>query len=70
LKPKIPVWVNFRGLETENVGSFYGHLEYFTSMWYILLPFENLVVILVYLFPVLVYCITENLAALTATETF
>jgi hypothetical protein len=38
------------GLEMENVGIFYGHLEYFTAMCYILWPFENLVVIW-YIFP-------------------
>jgi hypothetical protein len=26
----------------ENVGIFYGHLEYFTAIWYILWPFGNL----------------------------
>jgi hypothetical protein len=31
------------GLGMENVGIFYGHSEYFTAIWYILWPFENLV---------------------------
>jgi hypothetical protein len=29
----------------ENAGIFRGHLEYFTVIWYILLPFDNVVVI-------------------------
>jgi hypothetical protein len=33
------------GLRTEIAGIFYGHLEYFTVMWYILWPFGNVVVI-------------------------
>jgi hypothetical protein len=33
------------GLGMENAGIFYGHLEYFTVIWYILLPFGNVVVI-------------------------
>jgi hypothetical protein len=33
------------GLRVENVGIFYGHLEYITSIRYILWPFDNLVVI-------------------------
>jgi hypothetical protein len=34
----------------ENAGIFYGHLEYFTAIWYILWPFGNVVVIW-YMFP-------------------
>jgi hypothetical protein len=34
----------------ENAGIFYGHLEYFTVVWYILWPFGNVVVIW-YIFP-------------------
>jgi hypothetical protein len=34
----------------ENAGIFYGLLEYFTVMWYILWPFGNVVVIW-YIFP-------------------
>jgi hypothetical protein len=34
-----------QGLEMENVGIFNGHLEYIKSMWYILWPLDNLVVI-------------------------
>jgi hypothetical protein len=34
----------------ENAGTVYGHLEYFTVIWYILWPFGNFVVIL-YIFP-------------------
>jgi hypothetical protein len=29
----------------ENAGPFYGHLEYFTVIWYILWPFGNVVAI-------------------------
>jgi hypothetical protein len=34
----------------ENVGIFYGHLENFTTIWYILWKFGNVVVIW-YIFP-------------------
>jgi hypothetical protein len=34
----------------ENVGTLYGHLEYFTAIWSILLPIGNIVVIW-YVFP-------------------
>jgi hypothetical protein len=33
------------GLRMENAGIFYGHLEYFTVIWYILWPFGNVVVL-------------------------
>jgi hypothetical protein len=36
LKPKIPIWVNFVGFVTEDVGIFYGHLDYSRDIWYIL----------------------------------
>jgi hypothetical protein len=29
----------------ENVGIFYGHLKYITAIWYILWPFDKLVII-------------------------
>jgi hypothetical protein len=29
----------------ENIGIFYGHLKYFTAIWYILWPLGNVVVI-------------------------
>jgi hypothetical protein len=29
----------------ENAGTFYGHVEYFTAIWYILWPFGNVAVI-------------------------
>jgi hypothetical protein len=49
----------------ENVGIFYGHLEYFLVIWYILWPFGNLHSgNLVYFFPALVYCVMKNLATL------
>jgi hypothetical protein len=38
------------GLRMEKAGIFYGHLEYFKVIWYILWPFGNVVVIL-YIFP-------------------
>jgi hypothetical protein len=44
----------------ENIGTFYGHLEYITAIWKILGPFGNLhSVKLVYFFPVLVYSIKK-----------
>jgi hypothetical protein len=33
-KPKIPLWVNFKGLGMEKVGIFFGHLEYITDMYF------------------------------------
>jgi hypothetical protein len=47
---KIPIWVFLEGLRMENAGIFYGHLEYFTVIWYILWPFCN-VVLIWYIFP-------------------
>jgi hypothetical protein len=35
----------WEGLRIENAGLFYGHLEYFTVIWYIKRPFGNVVVI-------------------------
>jgi hypothetical protein len=35
----------------ENVGIIYGHLEYFTAIWYILWLFGNVVAIWVYFSP-------------------
>jgi hypothetical protein len=32
----------------ENVGIFYGHLEYFTAIWYIFKPFDIVLGNLVY----------------------
>jgi hypothetical protein len=42
---KIQIWVTLDGLRMENDGILYGHLEYFTAIWYILWPFGNVVVI-------------------------
>jgi hypothetical protein len=42
---KNPNLDNFGGLRMVNVGVLYGHLEYFTAIWYILWPFGNVVVI-------------------------
>jgi hypothetical protein len=65
-KPKIQNWVNFGGpWNGKKVGIFFGLLEYITAIWYILLPFGNLVALFVYFHPsVLVYCVEENLATL------
>jgi hypothetical protein len=41
----------------ENVGIFYGHLEYFTAIRYILWSFGNVVIIWYIFFTVLVYCV-------------
>jgi hypothetical protein len=38
-------------LEKENVGIFFGHLEYFKASWFILSTFGNFVVFLVYFYP-------------------
>jgi hypothetical protein len=38
------------GLGMENVSSFYGYLEYIIAMWYVLGPFDNLLIIW-YIFP-------------------
>jgi hypothetical protein len=54
----------------ENIGIFYGHLVYFTLIWYILCPFGIFYGHLVYfvviwtIFPVLVRCSKKNLATL------
>jgi hypothetical protein len=44
------IWEILEGLKMENVGTFYGHLEYNTDVWHILEPFDNLVAIW-YIFP-------------------
>jgi hypothetical protein len=31
-KPKITIWVNFVGFAMENLGTFYDHLSYFTTI--------------------------------------
>jgi hypothetical protein len=36
IKPKIQIWVKLEFLAMEDVGIFYRHLIYFTSIWYIL----------------------------------
>jgi hypothetical protein len=48
------------GLGIQNVGLFFGHVEYFTAVCYILRPLGNVVVV----FPVLVDCVKKNLATL------
>jgi hypothetical protein len=50
-KQKIQIWVNFERPRMEMLVYFtYGHLEYFTVIWYTLWPFGNVVVIW-YIFP-------------------
>jgi hypothetical protein len=56
------------GLRKENAGIFYGHLEYFTVIGYILWPFGNVVVICIFSF-ILVYCVQKNLATLIVAKT-
>jgi hypothetical protein len=50
----------------EDVGILYGHLVYFTAIWYILCTFGLFYSHLVYFFPVLVCCTKKNLATLTS----
>jgi hypothetical protein len=47
----------------ENVGIFFGHLDYFTVIWYILWPFGNVMVIW-YIFPRFVPRVKKNLPTL------
>jgi hypothetical protein len=47
---KSKFWSILEGLRMENAGIFYGHLEYFTIIWYLLWPLGNVVVIW-YIFP-------------------
>jgi hypothetical protein len=56
----------WEGLRIENAGLFYGHLEYFTLIWYIIWQFVNIVVIW-HISPILVYCVKKNLATLVAS---
>jgi hypothetical protein len=48
------------------MNEFNGHLEYFTEIWDILLPFGTLCVHLVHFFTVLVSWTKKNLATLVA----
>jgi hypothetical protein len=62
-KPKIPIWVNFKWSCNERWWFIYGHLVYFTAIWYISWPlgiFSGYLVI----FPVLVCYTKKNLATL------
>jgi hypothetical protein len=45
-------------------GHFYGHLVYFSAIGYISWPFDMYILCFLCIFPVLVHCITENLATL------
>jgi hypothetical protein len=51
----------------EDVGLFYGHLVYFTTIWYILWSLGIFHVYLVHLFPIWVCCTKKNLATLMRT---
>jgi hypothetical protein len=53
------------GLRLENV-HIYVHLEYFTDIWDILLPFGKICVHLVHFFPASVSCTKKNLATLNS----
>jgi hypothetical protein len=57
----------FRALEWKMFRLVCGTLEYFTAIWYILWPFGNVAAIL-YISPVLVYCVKKNLATLVRTR--
>jgi hypothetical protein len=64
-KPKIQFGKILESLGMGKVGILFGHWEYFTTIWYILLPFGTLVANLVYSPPLLVYCVKKNLATLS-----
>jgi hypothetical protein len=42
---KLQIWVNFGGLTMKEVGIFYGHLVYFTAIWYIFFCFYGILYI-------------------------
>jgi hypothetical protein len=53
----------------EDVGIFYGHLAYFTAIWYILWSFDIFYGYIFGIFsPLLVCCTKKNLATLCATH--
>jgi hypothetical protein len=55
------------GLRMENAGIFYGHLVYFTAIWYILWPCGNVMVIWYIFFRFSAFplsCAKKNLATL------
>jgi hypothetical protein len=54
-KPKIPIWVNFGGLE--NVDIFYGLWEYFMAIWNIIRTFGILYGHLGYFLPFCTFCV-------------
>jgi hypothetical protein len=63
-KPKIPIWEKISGSWIGSCryilwtfGTFYGHLGYFMTIWYIVCSFGTV-------FPVLVSCTKKNLATL------
>jgi hypothetical protein len=51
----------------EDVGIFYDHLEYFTSIWYNLWPFGTVCGPLVHFFPIIIVRTKKNLATLVPT---
>jgi hypothetical protein len=54
-----------KGLAMEDIGMFYGHLVYFTAVWYITyVAFGIYFVVIWYVFPVLVCCTEKNPATL------
>jgi hypothetical protein len=61
LKPKIPTWVNLSGPRNENVGIVCGRLEYITTIWYILWPFGNLLVIWYIFYPPFWYIVSQKI---------
>jgi hypothetical protein len=63
-KPKIPIWLVLEGLTMENLGIFYDHLVYFTSIGNILWPFCIFCGKSGIFFPVLVFWTKKNLATL------
>jgi hypothetical protein len=68
-KPKIPVWVNFGGPQNEKSFNIFDHLEYFTAIWYNLLPFGIFCGRLVYVFfPYWYVWPKKNLATLIQTS--
>jgi hypothetical protein len=60
-KPKITI---LEGLALEDVGIFYGHLVYFTTIRHIWVYF----IVIWYVLPILVFCIKMNLATLNSTD--
>jgi hypothetical protein len=62
--PKSQFWQILEGLGMEKDGIFYGHLDNTTDVYYIFNAIWQFSGNLVYISPVLVYCVKENLATL------